>query len=594
MASFNLPELLHILSTGIHDRKTLFNLCLVSKAFNEIFSEYYYQELFFCERNGDWLSDNTKFRLLALNRRCLNHVKHFTFCAYADTDLNTVHHVQAASHPSEVCQSLGWWLTVSSHVTILLRHMPRLESFTWVGYPLDVQVTEELQVNCPRLKSLTVVEPQNRNLRQGLEVDLFHLPVRSPDQAQWQFLTQSRARVPALLPFRNLKRLHLHHMWGADLGLWRNMIVQVLINSPGLLDLGLSLSGSTRWRLSNFNLHQNDPARHPAHFLRELCRLYRESGGEPLKLKALHLGHYMFVLRARNSPRRYRPEFADEHENGGHLDALVDRSSVRELTMDLINDGGFPGDIPNALNGYDNVLWWPTAPGPMPKLEKLSVRMPTSWFVRWAKRVTETGAPLRQIRVNEAAFPGSHNYPLYHAHSSNIAVNWTHLLACKPKELMFFRASRNAISFNEATACKSIRYLATDCEPFCKDVNLLASRMPQLEGLYLMSTNSNQHPALFYDESGGDITDIQQEKAEWEAIVRDVANILHGLKFMRINSVTWRIDRELGLALHELDRMENERVIPDLFKIAIPYEFDVAHAAKFWVRNRYRDDDEMM
>ncbi|KAI1452909.1 hypothetical protein F4805DRAFT_479042 [Annulohypoxylon moriforme] len=594
MASINLTDILLILGSRIHDRKTLFNLCLVNKTFNQIFSEYYYRELFFCERNSYWLIDLSKLNLIRSNTRCLSHVKHFTFCVYADRDMSIVAPFYDTIYPSEICQRASWWASACSSVDSLLEHMPRLESFTWVGYPLQHRVVERLQSHCPYLKSFTVVVPQNLNLRLGQKVNFFHEPIRAPDERKWTTVLGSEGRIPLLPPFENLERLHLHHLWGSDLGLWRKMIVKVLLKSPGLRDLGLSMSGSTRWRLSHLNMHQNNPALHPAHFLRELCKLYRELGGKPLSLISLHLGHYMFVLRAGSNPRRLRPEFADESENGRYLDALVNMSGVQELTMDLINDGGFGGDIPDEFQGYNDVSWWPTAPGPTPRLEKLSIRMPTSWFMRWARRMVETGAPLRQIKVNEAAFPGTPPYPLDNAEPSNIAVNWTQLLICRPQELMFFRASRAAISFDETTACKSIQYLATDCHTFCENVNMLASRMPQLKGLYIMNKSSSKGRVHFYDDYGGGIANIQEEKAEWEAIVLGAAVIIDGLKYMRINSITWRIDRTSGLVLHELDRMENDHEIPDLFRIGIPYEFDVAHAAKFWVGNRVRDRDELM
>ncbi|KAI0879862.1 uncharacterized protein GGS22DRAFT_193843 [Annulohypoxylon maeteangense] len=311
MASMCLPEILLILGRKIHNRNTLFNLCLVSKAFNEIFSGYYYQEISFCEHNVCWLFDVSKFPLVASNRRCLKHVKHFTFYVYVNKDLNTVDPIQAVSHPNEMCQSLTWWIQISNNLAYLLPLMPHLESFTWVGYPLYHRIVKNLQKHYPGLKSLTVVEPQNRNLRQDQKVNFFQVPIHAPDRGQWGLLTNGKGGVPLLPPFGNLERLHLHHIWGMDLGLWRNMSVQVLINSPRLL--GFLVSGSTRWRLSHHDMHQNDPALHPAHFLRELCKRYRKSAGKPLSLKCVHLGHYMFVLRAGNSPRRFRPEFADEH-----------------------------------------------------------------------------------------------------------------------------------------------------------------------------------------------------------------------------------------------------------------------------------------
>ncbi|KAI2468459.1 hypothetical protein F4781DRAFT_432435 [Annulohypoxylon bovei var. microspora] len=282
-----------------------------------------------------------------------------------------------------------------------------------------------------------------------------------------------------------------------------------------------------------------------------------------------------------------------EYENGGELDMLVDMSQLQDLTMDLINDRGFTGTLLDDISKVGGAKWWPTAPGPAPKLEKLCVRMSTGWLARWAQKIVRDGAPLRQIKLIEAENPGLPGYTLDGALRSHTFSPWTNFLACNPQELMLLKSYRNLTSFDETTACKSIRYLATDCTIFCDNIKCLASRMPQLEGLWIMKNRCNRRDS-FYGVGRGGFNDIQQEKAKWVITVRDAARTLLSLKYFRINSMTWRIERKPVLVLHELTRMENEGEIPHLFRISIPYTWNNGHAAKFWLDSRWRDEDEVM
>ncbi|KAI1408186.1 hypothetical protein F5Y13DRAFT_194648 [Hypoxylon sp. FL1857] len=584
-------DILREIGNQVCNRQDILNLCLVDKTFNEVFSEFLYKELEFCERNRDWLSDEGK-SLLLYNNENLKHVRQFTFCVYADRDLNQVDAYDAARFPSECCQTTEWCIRANRVLFELIEHMPRLESFTWLGYPLVSEGLRWLRKNCKLLTHVKLVYPENLDLRFGFKDDSDHDIMFSPDSELWNPLRP--VFVPVKLPqFKNLQQLHLHHIWGGtDLPKWRDMIVAILLRSPCLVDLGLSMSVSTRCRQEDRFYTSNGEEPHPASFLMELCELYRKQGGKPLALRSLHLGHFMFTLRSGPDQGHLRPAFPEEHQNGGHLDLLVDMSTLVELSMDLIGDDSF--DL------LTDEFYWPTAPGPVPNLQKLSVRMPTTWFARWAKKEFEAGAPLTQIRVNEAATLGSGRYQLSGARRSDLAMSWTGFLDCRPRELMFFGGDgwyncRQA--FDKTTACDSIRYLAMTSPYFSFNLPELGSRMPQLEGLWIMNVLTTVGGSLrpFYRPDRGGFGQIQLEKAEWEAELREVLPAFPNLKFFRMTSITWRIERNSsGVVLHELDRMGNETEVPDLFRISVPYMFNEAHSAKFWVNDRARDDDELI
>ncbi|KAI1099285.1 hypothetical protein F4804DRAFT_337392 [Jackrogersella minutella] len=593
-----LPEILLKIGSHVHHRETMLNLCLVSKAFNQIFSEILYEELEFSEANMHWLLESDKTKLLCENHR-LVHARRFGFCIYKNIELRNASEtdmVESAMFPSELSQSLEKYLQMDAAVVRILPNMTRLKSFTWLGFPLIAKTLSLVQKSCPQLEDLTIVFPANLELRMGLKLTRDFDTIQSPDFDEWDDITD-RFMFMDLPAFSNLKRLHLHNLWGLDLPHWRSILVRLFLASPGLVDLGLSMSSAMRWRFSNFDQHRGLAERHPGHFLRELCLLYRKRGGKPLALQSLNLGHCMFVLRPGNTPDRVRPKFPEEHENGAELANLVDLSQIQELSLDLVHDQAFLGPRPEGFIGDLAAKWWPTMPGHIPKLTKLSVRMPTTWFVRWAKGIVDNGAPLRQIKVHEASLLGLTNrYTFDFARRSRYATLWSSLLCCKPQELMFYGGNPGSteISLDEVLSCKSIRYLATEAHNVHTNLIHVARSMPQLEGLWLMD-RCDEHHLNFYNDDRGGIQDILNHKYDWEMEVREIAEIMPKLKYVRMCAISWRIKRTVfGVSLQELDRSENETEIPDLFRISIPYMFDESHAAKFWVDNRLRDEDEVM
>lgn len=414
-----------------------------------------------------------------------------------------------------------------------------------------------------------------------------------PEPELWAPLNR-RWEIPNLPPFRNLNQLHIHNMWGRHLERWRKMITVILVNSPGLSDLGFSLSTSTRCRDLDPEWHDDLKVLHPAHFLRELCRAYARAGGKPLDLQRLHLGHYMFVLRRDLNPKGLRPQFPDERQNGGCLDKLANLSQLKDLSLDLVGDGEIylevysdSDDNNSGDNNSDNIIqsWWQTAPGPLPKLEKLSVRRPTTWLARWAKGIVREGTPLRQLKVNQAD-----KRCLEYAEKSELEASWSDLLDCRPQELLLHGHADGVVNLDRVMAAgDSIRLLAMTSWEIRDFVECVASQMPKLEGIWIME------PDDFYDGWLGEPADIQERKTKWAETVQVAARVCPTLKCFRVASITWRIVRmATEIYLHELDRMENEREIPELFQISLPYSFDMAHAAKYWVKNRRREKDDLI
>ncbi|KAI1780255.1 hypothetical protein F4818DRAFT_435463 [Hypoxylon cercidicola] len=573
-------DLLYCLGKQINNRKLLLDLCLVSKYCNEVFSVFLYKELWFSETNHRWLFQENGLDSLLANER-LKHVRTLSFAVYADVDLKREDLIIRRDMRESIClsakyQTAGACLAFNEGVMKLLGKIPRLESFSWLGYPLFTTTLSTLHQECPALKELTIIYPSNLDLRLGRKVTIGRrrtIPI--PQISEWEPLRQ-RWETPNLPPFRNLNRLHIHNMWGRQLNQWREMITVILVNSPGLSDLGLSLSNSTRHRDMDIEWHGNREALHPAYFLRELCGAYTRVGGKPLALQSLHLGHFMFLLRWGSSSGTFRPAFPEEQENGGFLDDLTNLSQLQDLSLDLAGDRGFG----------DNQEWWQTAPGPLPKLEKLSIRKPTTWLARWAKALVQGGTTLRQLKVYQDS-----ERPDYTLQPSQLATSWSDLLECRPQELLLQGNLSAVIHLDHVMAAgDSIRLLAMNSDLFRNNVEYLASRMPNLEGIWVME------PYFFYAIRLGNASSIQAQKNSWGLTVQQVARVCRRLKFFRFGSVTWRIERTVtGFRLRELDRMENEGPeIPELFQISLPYTFDTAHAAKYWVNDRCRDDDEML
>ncbi|KAI1762773.1 hypothetical protein GGR53DRAFT_532211 [Hypoxylon sp. FL1150] len=557
-------DLLYCLGEQIHDRQSLSSLCLVSKSFNRIFSHFLYRELWFCENNRDWLLQEDNLKMLLANER-LKHVKKLSFAVYQGVDTNDYTEYQ----PDDVI------VLFNDGVSELLTKVPTLESFSWLGHPIHNTTLNTVQAECEALTDLTVIYPSNSNLQQGSKL--------TPDGSKFiQGLIDDRL-APGLPTFKNLKRLHIHNMWGTSLTVWRKSITSILKHSPNLSHLGLSISNSTRRLCMAESGNENSKPDHAAFFLRELCLAHSKAGCKPLALQSLHLGHCMFVLRSNEDRGILRPQFPEEHQDGGCLEVLTDLSRLQDLSLDLLEDVRF---------GSNEEAWWQTAPGPLPKLEKLSIRSPTTWIARWAEGLVQSGTPLRQLRVDEASpDPGS---TMEGVRRSALETSWDYLLRCRPQELFLGRHQNAVAALDHVIAAgDSIQLLALYSALQCDIIMFVASRLPKLEGIWVIEP-IERGVGFYYQRLGG-FASIQSQKASWQLTVGRVAQVCPTLKWCRIASVTWRIERVGAgiIRLRELDRMENDSpVVPEIFRVSLPYTFNYAHAAKYWVNDRDRDPDE--
>jgi hypothetical protein len=137
-----------------------------------------------------------------------------------------------------------------------------------------------LSQSCRRLKGIHLYYDHSRDVwesireewRQGIPVELI------PDLWGWHDLS----------PFRGLRSLTLKQL-DDDLLRWRQHIAGVLVHSPDLRALDLSLSA---FAINNAFRH-NEPHRYTGFFNR-LCNHYAAAGGKPLQLSCLRCGHAIY------------------------------------------------------------------------------------------------------------------------------------------------------------------------------------------------------------------------------------------------------------------------------------------------------------
>lgn len=105
-----------------------------------------------------------------------------------------------------------------------------------------------------------------------------------------------------LAPFSNLTSLNLHHFRG-DPSKWKRNIVEVLLQAPGLVELGLSMHLHDVFE-NHITSTGCDPRNGPcitehayANFFPSVCQRYVGYGGRQLKLKTLKLGTSMLVVK---------------------------------------------------------------------------------------------------------------------------------------------------------------------------------------------------------------------------------------------------------------------------------------------------------
>ena len=142
-------------------------------------------------------------------------------------------------------------------------------------YDLRPATLELLRKSCPRIRGIHL-DYCNTDALASL-----YFPHPCPITRTWHH---------DLSRFKDLESLTLNQL-GGDLAQWREDIVRVLLGSPNLRALDLSLSG-----MRIHEIHVGGGDQYDRRWFDQLCDDYAARGGVRLKLRSLRFGHAVFPM----------------------------------------------------------------------------------------------------------------------------------------------------------------------------------------------------------------------------------------------------------------------------------------------------------
>ncbi|TPX07430.1 uncharacterized protein E0L32_002100 [Thyridium curvatum] len=181
-----------------------------------------------------------------------------------------------------------------------------------------------LHHHCPDLRALYVEYPPTRRHPTGNE------------HANKLHNAHPTCRTLDFELFVNLTELSLLRLSG-DLRLWRQKILKIILHSPNLTKLGLSIGYATTVHLGD-NTSPSSEARIETGFFDDLCGDYHASGTRRLHLKTFHFGSGIPIRDAMSLGNLTDPTFLEEIiVDQGRLDvsALLQNVILREMTPRL-------------------------------------------------------------------------------------------------------------------------------------------------------------------------------------------------------------------------------------------------------------------
>ncbi|KAJ6780957.1 hypothetical protein PWT90_06020 [Aphanocladium album] len=274
-------NVLHVLAGYIHNRRLLFNLCLVNKQFNEAFSRKLWRRVEFLSKDifSKLFKDESKW-LRLLNSSKLRHGRGLVIWRGKRMLPHAKLHEDWEDDSDEEVANLN------AAIISLIQHMPNLTSFAAYSIKLRAEVFDQLS-KYKRLDSLVV---------QFEECFSKWLGLRSPHSALGNASTRQHHFVLTpkyLTNFKHLKRLSLLRLWGKTED-WPLSIMQVLAQSPGLQHLALSLSRNTaEFCMREENNDKPVLERSPFGFFSNICKNFGERVEERLQLQSLRLDGFI-------------------------------------------------------------------------------------------------------------------------------------------------------------------------------------------------------------------------------------------------------------------------------------------------------------
>lgn len=237
-------------------QKLLYSLCLVDSQFNLEFTRYLYENI--------ELDDMDQIKLLLRGSRHFARIKGISLAHIMD------------------------YGEANAALRVILPLAPKLESLTSVYLPLSKDTVKMVQEESKQLKHVHLEYFENDGqLLLGWDG---WAPFMNDENVRHNRLLYE---PPFMVGFKNLRSLTIREIYGS-LEDWKQQLAQVLYDSPGLLNLDLSLDVSGFLREID---RPNNNRQRCKEFFNLLADRYAELGGAPLPLRTLRCGPLILPTR---------------------------------------------------------------------------------------------------------------------------------------------------------------------------------------------------------------------------------------------------------------------------------------------------------
>ncbi|KAJ4397844.1 hypothetical protein N0V93_002081 [Gnomoniopsis smithogilvyi] len=310
-------DLVHCVARLIPSRADLRSLCLVSRRWNQTFSQFLYAHILFHDRNARVLRDPALLRTFLANPR--------VGCAKA-LSFKLIEGSWAISNHRELdrltdAQEYGGFGDIQSCAGVyndsiekVVSKTPNLVKFEWENWPISQSLLKALEDSCSGLRDVRIVY---HNLAKFSSTEsLSRNGTSTFDGVKPELI------APPPPAFQNMRKVYLYEITG-NLDVWICKIAEILGKSRFLEELGLSLSAECERQYAREDWTQNSMS-----FFLRLVDRYREHGYDPLRLRVLKLG-YGVLLNATHEPRQ-----DGTVEPAEYLSDLTNLTCLEELYFD--------------------------------------------------------------------------------------------------------------------------------------------------------------------------------------------------------------------------------------------------------------------
>ncbi|KAJ3958396.1 hypothetical protein N0V92_005038 [Colletotrichum tropicale] len=550
-------DLLSLLEPYIHDRPHLHSLCLVNRMFNAVFSQSLYEHLVIKHTHIHCIEPDSENIEALLNSPSLRHTRKLSLL---QMDQLCYTRTEAASEYGPI---------LNGAICQIVKRCPNLRQFTFSApsyyasqilprYFVSAETLDCLHSSCPMLESLSLEHAS---------------PVAPhPELIDQREIYRARDRFHGVIRFPEFSNLTTLHIIGSEWNMsWPKSLAGLLSLTPRLEELSLSmrstLSSSHEFRLEVFIAWRN--------CLISLCAEYKALGKPPLKLRKLQLHNNVgFICDARG--------------NIEYIESLTDLEVLEELRV--FNNHWCTGDsvvapphLRRVSMPYKSITY-----DTMPRLRRFSFDNMDGDIMEWLIQVAETpfkdqltlcndgvdyweaGAELFNAVSSARARKRAEN-PLDSFTASDLAsvlrpIHWIHstspLVADTMSGHCVFPGRLGVGDFNhlsltnphrpgECTWVKSMRLFVESANLNMPELLLLLDGMNAIESLMIVSYTAN-HWKSFVHADGS---------PTWETNAQKIAVALPRLKYLKVNSMSWRFQRAHhgnGLVAERLSVAEDE------------------------------------